>query len=255
VNLEELLPLRVFQILLVFARIGSTMLMIPGIGETFVPVRVRLMFSGVLALAVAPVIAPQLPPEPGNAAELLTLVAGEILIGIYFGLVSRLLLLTLDTAGRVISFSTGLAAATVFNPSLTEQGTAIGLILTLLGILLLFITDLHHMVIRAVVESYTVFRPGGEMLFGDLSEAILELTAGSFKVAIQFSAPFYVFSLLFFVCLGVVSRLMPQLQIFFIGLPVQIYVGMLVLSTILGAMMSAFLTYYADTAATYLIPN
>ncbi len=254
-NHEENLPLQVFQILLVFARVGSALLMIPGIGETFVPTRVRLMFAGLLALAVAPVIGPQLPPEPANAATLLTLVAGEVLIGIYFGLVSRLLLLTMDTTGRVISFSTGLASATIFNPSLTEQGTAVGLILTLLSILLLFITDLHHMIIRAVVESYTVFRPGGEMMFGDLSEAIVELTASSFKVAIQLSAPFYVFSLLFFVCLGVLSRLMPQLQIFFIGLPIQIYMGMLVLATILGAMMTAFLAYYADTAATYLIPN
>ncbi|MEQ8813784.1 MAG: flagellar biosynthetic protein FliR [Thalassobaculum sp.] len=254
-NLEQYLPLQVFQILLVFARTGSAMLMIPGIGETFVPIRVRLLFSGLLALAVAPAIAPQLPPEPGNAAELLTLIAGEVLIGIYFGLVSRLLLLTLDTAGRVISFSAGLAAANIFNPSLTEQGTVIGLILTMLGILLLFITDLHHMIIRAVVESYGTFPAGRELMFADLSEAITELSAGSFKVAIQLSAPFYVFSLLFFVCLGVMSRLMPQLQIFFIGLPVQIYMGMLVLATILGALMSAFLTYYADTAATYLIPN
>ena len=243
-NLEQYLPLRGFEILMVFARTGSAMLMLPGIGETFVPVRVRLLLSGVLALAVAPTIAPQLPPEPTSAAGLLALLAGEILIGIYFGLVARILLLTLDTTGRIISFSSGLASATIFNPSITEQGTAIGLILTMLGILLLFITDLHHLVIRAVVESY-----------GDLSEAVTELVAGSFKVAVQLSAPFYVFSLLFFVCLGVLARLMPQLQIFFIGLPVQIYVGMLVLATILGAMMTAFLTYYADTAATYLIPN
>lgn len=254
-NLEEYLPVRIFQIVLVFARSGSALLLLPGIGETFVPVRMRLLFSVGLALAVAPVIAPQLPPEPASAAGLLSLVAGEVLIGIYFGLVARILWLTLDTAGRVISFSTGLASATIFNPSLSEQGSAIGLILTLVGIMMLFITDLHHMVIRAVVESYTVFRPGGELMFADFSEAILELVSSSFKVAVQLSAPFYVFSLLFFVTLGVLARLMPQLQIFFIGLPAQIYLGMFVWVTILGAMMSAFLTYYADTAATYLIPN
>ncbi len=255
VNLEEFLPLRVFEVMTVFARTGSAMLMLPGIGETFVPIRVRLLLSVLLALAVAPAIAPQLPPEPTSAAGLLALLAGEVLIGVYFGLVARILLLTLDTAGRVISFSSGLAAATIFNPSLTETGTAIGLILTMLGILLLFITDLHHLVIRAVAESYTVFRPGGELMFADLSEAVTELVSGSFRVAMQFAAPFYVFSLLFFAGLGVVARLMPQLQIFFIGLPIQIYMGLSVLATILGALMTAFLTYYADTAATYLIPN
>ena len=254
-NLEEFLPLRVYEIVLVFARTSAAMLMLPGIGETFIPVRVRVLFSAGLALAVAPTIAPQLPPEPASAAGLLVLVASEVIIGIYFGLVARILLLTLDTVGLVVSFSSGMASATVFDPSISEQGTAIGLLLTLLGIMLLFITDLHHLVIRAVVESYTVFRPGGTLMIGDLSEAITELVSSSFKVAIQLSAPFYVFSLLFFVCLGVLARLMPQLQIFFIGLPVQIYMGLLLLATILGALMSAFLTYYADTAATYLIPN
>ncbi|MEQ8397671.1 flagellar biosynthetic protein FliR [Thalassobaculum sp.] len=254
-DLEEYLPLRIFQIMLVFARTSAVLLLLPGIGEVFIPVRVRLLFAVALALAVAPVIAPQLPPEPTSAAGLLTLVAGEVLIGLYFGLVARILWLTLDTAGRVISFSTGLASATVFNPSLSEQGSAIGLVLTLLGIMMLFITDLHHMVIRAVVESYAVFRPGGELMIGDFSEAITELVSGSFKVAVQLSAPFFVFGLLFFVTLGVLARLMPQLQIFFIGLPAQIYLGLFVWVTILGALMSAFLTYYADTAATYLIPN
>lgn len=254
-NLTEYLPLQAFQILLVFARAGSAMLLLPGVGETFLPTRVRLLFAGGLALAVGPVIAPQLPPEPPSPAGLLSLLTGEVLIGVYFGLVSRILWLTLDTTGRVISFSTGLASATIFNPSVAEQGTAIGLILTMLGMLLLFITDLHHMVIRAVVESYTVFKPGGPLMLGDLSEAVVELVSSSFKVAIQLSAPFYVFSLLFFVCLGVLARLMPQLQIFFIALPAQVYGGLLVTGTILGAMMTAFLTYYADTAATYLIPN
>src|SRR3546814_12480545 len=92
-------------------------------------------------------------------------------------------------------------------------------------------------------------------MLGDLSVAITELVSGSFKVAVQLAAPFYVLALLFFVCLGVLARLMPQLQIFFIGLPIQIYVGMLLLATILGALMTAFLPYYADTASTYLIPN
>lgn len=254
-NLEEFLPLQVYQIVLVFARVAAAMMLLPGIGETFVAPRIRLLFSAVLALAVAPVIGPQLPPEPASSGGLLVLVLGEVLIGIYFGLVARILLLTIDTAGRVISFSTGLAGATIFNPSITEQGTAIGLLLTMLAILLLFITDLHHLVIRAVVESYEVFRPGGPLMLADLSQAITELVASSFKVAVQLSAPFYVLGLLFFVCLGVLARLMPQLQIFFIGVPIQIYVGMLVLATILGALMTGFLTYYADTAATYLIPN
>ncbi|NQW11422.1 MAG: flagellar type III secretion system protein FliR [Alphaproteobacteria bacterium] len=251
--LEQYLPLQVYGVLMVLARSGTTVFLIPGIGETFVPNKVRILFALGLAIAIAPVIGPNLPPEPATPAGLLMLLLGEVVIGVYFGLVARLLLLTLDTTGRIIAFSSGLANAQAFNPALSEQGSLPGLFLTTLGIMLLFATNMHHMLIRAIVDSYEVFPVGGALPLGDLSDALARLVSGSFRVAVQLAAPYMVISLLFFAALGVLARLMPQLQIFFIGLPVQMALGFAITATILGGLMGLFLEYYATNMADYLV--
>ena len=89
-------------------------------------------------------------------------------------------------------------------------------------------------------------------MLADLSQAITELVASSFKVAVQLSAPFYVLGLLFFVCLGVLARLMPQLQIFFVAVPINIVCGFLLMLALLGSLMSVFLNYYSTQMAQFL---
>lgn len=251
-DLAQYLPVQVYVVLMVVSRVGSAMILLPGIGETFIPVRVRLLLAMLIAIVAAPVVRDSLPPEPPTAFGLFALIVGEVIIGLYFGLVARMLLLTLDTAGRIISFSVGLAAAQIFNPSISDQGSLLGLLFTTLAIVVMFASDVHHLMIRGVIDSYSLFGAGTAIPIADMSRAITEVVGVSFKVAVQFSAPFMVLSLLFFVSLGVLSRLMPQLQIFFIGLPVQILVGLSIVSLILGALMSLFLEYYVDTAARYL---
>lgn len=251
--LEEFLPFQVFVFLLVISRVGSTILIMPGIGETFINNRIRMSLVAVLALALTPVLTRYMPPEPPNAVMLFVLVFGEVVIGLYFGLVARILLLTLDTTGRVISFAMGLAAAQVFNPALSNQGTLPGFFLTTLGLLFLFVLNLHHMLIAAVVDSYEVFPVGQPLPYDGLSEAMTRVVSGSFEVAIQLAAPFMVVSLVFFTALGLLSRLMPQLQIFIIGLPAQMVMGFLLLSSLVTGIMSLHMQYYVDTIGTYLL--
>lgn len=253
--LEQYLPTQVFIFLLVFVRTGAIVMLMPGIGETYVTTRVRLFFGLALTLVIAPVVENLLPAEPPSAGALLLLIISELVIGLYLGLIARILLLTLDTAGRIISFSIGLASAQVFNPSSASQATLPGLILTMLGILMIFVTNLHHLMITAMVDSYQSFQPGQPLPLNDMGEAITLLVAKSFKIAVQLSAPFLIFSLLFFVALGIVARLMPQMQIFFVGLPVQIAVGVFMLSAILMAMMEVFLNYFAENAAFFMLPG
>lgn len=120
---------------------------------------------------------------------------------------------------------------------------------------MIFVTNLHHLMITAMVDSYQSFEPGRPLPVNDMGEAITLLVAQSFKIAVQLSAPFLIFSLLFFVALGVVARLMPQMQIFFVGLPVQIAVGVFMLSAILMVMMEVFLGYFGESAALFMLPR
>jgi len=255
VPLEEYLPVQAYVLALVMARLGAMIFLLPGIGESFVPARIRILFLLALSLLVAPTVITYLPAVPPSLAEMFLFVFIEVMIGIFFGLVGRTLLLTMASAGMIISFATGLANAQVFNPSIQGQGTAISLFFSTLAIMVILAVDLHHMLILAVIDSYTLFPPGAPLPVGDMSLAYTRLVADSFEMAIQLSAPFIIFSLIFFVTLGVVSRLMPQLQIFFIGLPIQIIMGFTIIIAILGTMMEVFIGYFESGIASYLVPR
>jgi flagellar biosynthetic protein FliR len=119
----------------------------------------------------------------------------------------------------------------------------VGNFLTLLGITLVFATDLHYLVIEALNDSYTLFQPGEMPLVGDVAQHVTGIVTTAFRIGIQLAAPFLVFGLLFNLGLGVLSRLMPQMQVFFIGLPLSIMLGLLLLLLVVGAMMGTFVGY------------
>lgn len=251
--LEDFLPTQVYIILLVLARLGGTILLVPGVGETFVPVRFRLILAMGLSIVVAPLVGNTIPFAP-SAPELFRLLFLELVIGLYFGIVARIVLLSLDTAGQVIAMNTGLANAQVFNPALATQGSLPGFFMLNLATLLLLITDLHHLLIRAAIDSYTLFPPGAPLPIADFTDAIATIVSNSFKIAIQISAPFLVLGLLFYVVMGIMARLMPQLQIFFVALPVQVLMGLVIMSLVLGGAMLVFLEYYSQSIGRYVIP-
>jgi len=118
------------------------------------------------------------------------------------------------------------------------------LIPTLLGITLLFATDSHHLVIAALSDSYSIFAPGDLVPSGDVAALATRAFVAAFKIGMQLSAPFLVFGLVFNVGLGVLARLMPQMQVYFVGVPLSILSGFLIFAAILAAMMGTFLDYF-----------
>lgn len=252
--LEDFLPTQVYIILLVLSRLGATMMLIPGIGETFVPVRFRLILAIGLSLVVAPLIGDKIPLAP-SAPELVRLLFLEMIVGLYFGIIARILLLTMDTAGQIIAMNTGLANAQIFNPAIATQGSLPGFFLLNIATLLLLITDLHHLLIRAMIDSYSLFPPGAPLPIADFADAISTVISNSFQLAVQLSSPFIVLGLLFYLVMGVMARLMPQLQIFFVALPIQVVMGLVVLSLVLSGAMLVFLEYYGASVGSYVIPT
>ena len=141
----------------------------------------------------------------------------------------------------MIAQQLGLGFVTAVDPTQGEQGMIIGNFLTLLGITLFFATDMHHLVIAALNDSYTLFEPGDLPTSGDAAALITKTVAGAFRIGIQLSAPFIVFGLLFNIGLGVLARLMPQMQVFFVGLPLSILLGLLILFLVIGAVMTVYI--------------
>lgn len=226
--------------MLTFARIGVLVMLLPGIGERLVPGRMRLAFAILLTLTLFPMVSAMLPTGRQPGAVIATMI-GEIAIGLLMGLATRIVFGALLTAGSFIAQALGLSYAMSVDPTQGGgQEAAIGNFLNLLGITLIFATDIHHVAIRAIGDSYMLLPPVGMPEVGDAAKLVVSAVGRSFALAVKLSAPFIAFAFLFNLGLGILSRLMPQMQVFFIGVPLSIIVGMLVLVAVLGTMMSAF---------------
>jgi flagellar biosynthesis protein FliR len=254
VPLAQLLPANIFAALLVFSRVGSALMLLPGFGDLYVPQRWRLLLGGGLSLLVAAAIAPDLPPLPAQPVQLIALLFSEIVIGLFLGTIARMLLAALETAGGIVSMQLGLSSAQVFNPAMQQQSVITGTLMVTLGVLLIFLTDTHHLLLRAVVDSYALFAPGRLPPVEDLSAAVTRIVAVSFKLGLELAAPFVVGGTLFFAAMGLLARLMPQFQVFFVVVPLQIALGLALFGLTLAAVMHWFLEGFTGTLGSFLVP-
>lgn len=225
---------------LVFARVGTLVMLMPGIGERFIFSRSRLSLAFFIALMIVPVARPSLRIPP-DVSGIVALLIGELLIGLIIGVCARLVMACLQTAGTLVAQTMGLGFAMTVDPTGGLQNPSIGNFLTMLGTTLILTTDLHHIAIAAIHESYRLLPPGGVPEMPDILTLAVQSAARGFALAVQISAPFLVFGLLFNLGLGVLARMMPQLQVFFLAVPASILGGMLVLLVVVGVMMSVFL--------------
>ena len=245
--LGEFLTLNAFAFLLVFARLGSALTVMPGFGEVTISPRVRLVFALALSVVLLPIVGAVLPALPSSPISLTLLLGSEIFIGLVIGLSARIMLGALQIAGTVVAYHTGMAAATLFDPSQGQQGAIMGAFLTTLGVTLLFLTGMHHVMLTGLADSYAIFRPGAAVPFGDVAEIMANLVTQSFRIGMTIAMPVVVVTMLIYVAMGLIARLMPQIHIFFLALPVQIGIGLAVLALTLSAGMLFFLEQYENT--------
>jgi flagellar biosynthesis protein FliR len=240
------LPTLAAAFVLAFARIGAMVMLLPGLGEQNIPVRVKLSIALLLTLIILPLHRQAYQVDMQSMAALMVLMVQEILIGIVLGATARVTLSALQVAGAVIAQQMGLGFVTSVDPTQGQQGVLIGNFLTMLGVTLLFATDSHHLVISALNDSYAVFAPGEIMASGDVASLATRAFTAAFRIGLQLSAPFLVFGLVFNIGLGVLARLMPQMQVYFVGVPLSIFAGFLIFGLIIVAMMGTFLDYFID---------
>src|SRR5512143_1960384 len=240
----SLLPALAAAFILVFARVGTMVMLLPGFGETNLPVQIRLGIALGLTLILLPLHRAAYHIDLESMAATLLLVVHEIVIGLVLGATARVTISALEVAGSVIAQQLGLGFVTAVDPTQGQQGLLIGNFLTILGITLLFATDTHHLVIAALNDSYAIFSPGEMMPSGDVATLATRAFAAAFKIGMQLSAPFLVFGLVFNIGLGVLARLMPQMQVYFVGVPLSILAGFLIFAVVITALMGTFLDYF-----------
>lgn len=246
--MPEYLTAQVTAFLLVFARVGAMTMLFPAIGDEHVPARIRLMFALMLSFIILPQALLRLPPPPAGLPGLAALLLGEVLIGLMIGAVVRMLVSALATAGTIISMQTGLAMATMYDPAQGTQSTTVGHFMTLTALLLMFASDMHHLLIGGMVKSYAVFLPNAPMMVGDFAQLAGQTVSHAFAVGVQISTPFLVFGILFNLGIGVMARLTPQIQVFFVSQPLSMILFLALLALTMGAMLS----WYLDSLTTAL---
>jgi len=237
---------QVFVVGLVFARVGAMVMLIPGLGEQPAPARIRLSFALLLALVIAPLAAPSLPQVPPSLGDMAGFTLRETLIGLMIGAILRVFLGALATAGEIISIQTTLSFAQTTNPTMAQSGSSIASFLTLLGVLLIFATDLHHLFLGAIARSYTLFPFSRPPSIQDSTTLMIRTVSSAFALGVQLSAPVLVFSLVFNLATGFIGRAMPQFQIFFAATPLQVLLGLSLFALSLGTMGMVWVARYRD---------
>ncbi|MCW8836313.1 MAG: flagellar biosynthetic protein FliR [Rhodospirillales bacterium] len=252
--LSEVLSLNIYAFLLVFTRIGAALMVLPGFGDSYVNTQARLMFALAVSFVVYPMVADSIPAIPASGIGLAVLIVGEALIGFFIGTVARIIMAALHVAGTVAAFISAMANALVFDPVSEAQGSLLAGMLGTIGLVLLFVTNLHHLMLSAAIDSYTLFIPGKYPATGDMSELITHTVSGSFQLGVQLAAPFIVVAFAFNVAMGLVARLNPMFPVFFLGLPLQQVIALLTFAICLSAMMMVFLRHFDEGVRAFIAP-
>jgi flagellar biosynthetic protein FliR len=247
--LNQLLPADILIYGLVFARVGAMVMTLPALGEAIIPPRVRLMLALALVILLEPIVGGTYPIAATQKPLMLVGMIGlETITGLAIGMLLRMLLTAVGTAGNVIAMQSGLAFAQTFDPSQQTQSALVSTFLSLLAIVLIFAADLHHVLIAGIEQSFTLFPPGKIFPTGDFAKLAVETVSEAFTLGVQMASPFLVFGLILYGGAGVVARLMPQVQIFFLAMPLNILAGFILLALTVSGMMLWFMDAFAAKA-------
>ncbi len=237
---------QVFAAGLIFARVAAMVMMIPGIGESFIPPRIRLAFAFSMALLLFPVLGQGASVLPGTVSGVAGAVIKEVLIGLMIGGVLRMFMNALAVAGEVVSLQSTLSFSQTANPAQAQPSTSLATFLGMFGLVLIMVTDLHHLFISSLVRSYTLFPFTRPVQMDDAVQMAIQTVSKSFALGMQMAAPVIVLSLVFNVATGLVGRVMPQFQIFFVATPLMVLLALSVFALSLGTIGMVWVDRYRD---------
>ncbi|QHL89760.1 flagellar biosynthetic protein FliR [Sphingomonas changnyeongensis] len=240
------LPVQATGFLILFARVGAVLMLLPVFSEDAVPMRLRLMGALGMTAALWGLLSARVLPVAGNDAQLLGLVLVELGIGLALGMLVKLLFQAIIMAGAIISLQTGLSSALVFDASLGGQTPLLAKLIALAAVLFCMAMGLHHMWIAAIVRSYEFFPLGVVPDAGELARLAVATTGKAMMLAVSIAGPFLVYGIVFNVALGLSARLAPAIQIFFIAQPLNILIGIALLAVTMGAILTAFSASFAE---------
>ncbi len=250
--MQELLNLNLYHFLMIFLRLGTALMLMPGFMTSYVSANIRLSVALALTVTLMPTAADMIPPTPAEMSVWLMLILREITIGVFLGVIMQILWAALSLAGALAGQAIGFSNAQMFDPTTQAQSVVVETFLGIAALCVVFLADIHHLMISAVIDSYRLLPAGQNLPLGDFARQLADSLNASFVIGFKIGSPFIAFTIVFYTGIGLISRLMPQLNIFFLSLPLQIYLGLGLLLITAPMMLLWFMQYYGEGLRPFL---
>lgn len=239
-----------YKYIIVGCRFAGLIFFMPGYGDAYVHNRIRIVFILTLTVALTPLIQVTEQNMASSPWTFLMVIASELGIGFFLATLLRFVVAAADTAGTIISFQIGLSNVFSISTAVAQQTSIVGTFLGVIAVLIIFITDLHIVIIQTLLDSYKVFVPGvwstATITAASLLHVIMSMLETCFRLALQLAAPIIAISLLVTLSGAIMNRIIPQIPIFFLLQPLQTVMGLLVMIFTLTLFAQAIYSQFVD---------
>ncbi len=222
-------------LLLIMLRVSGLFLMAPVLGHRNVSSMIRVGLLILLTLILVSSLNIDPLPVSTSIWQLAGLAFRELLVGVVIGLVFNLIFMAIHTAGGLLGYQMGFAVVTQYDANLSGQVSILGRLWFIVGVLIFLTINGHHLMIHAFADSYELIPPGAAFAGGSFTDMFIRLTAYVFVLALKIAAPVTVTLFMTDVALGTIAKTMPTLNVFFMGMPLKIGVGLTVMAMALPA--------------------
>lgn len=228
----------IFSFFLIFTRLAAMFTTLPGLGDERITIKSKLMLCVFISLITLPSLSDLLPAYTNSSSLIIYYLASEMLVGGMIGLSVKIIFTSIMILGNLISMQSGLSVATIFDPSQKEQIMLFSSFISIMTLVTIFASDTHHFFIIGFIESYNAFSPGKMIDLGDAANNITRIVSDTFLLSFKISSPFLILGMAIMMASGILSRLMPTLQVLFVVTPAQILVMFFVLYVVIQKIIS-----------------
>jgi flagellar biosynthetic protein FliR len=216
--------------LLIFTRVSGIFTTAPIFGSRNLPVYVKAGLSLIIAYILMPIVYSPSAAIPDQLLRYVFVVASEFLLGLILGWVCSLIFSAVQMAGQLLDMQIGFGIVNVIDPQFGQQVPLVGNFKYILALLIFLVTNGHHVFLSALFNSFKYVPVTGVIFHASLSELIVDMVFIIFITALKISLPVLVAILLTDVALGILAKTMPQMNIFVVGVPGKIFVGLFILA-------------------------
>lgn len=222
-------PREVIFFMLILSRVAGIFAALPVFGGRRLPIRIKVITVLMITLVCFPTLSVSVPQTPTDAFSLGLLALSELMVGLTLAFITQIIFAAVEFSGQIIGMQMGFTISSIIDPSQGTQTQIMSVIQTLFATLMFLSLNIHHLFIRAIIDSFRVIPLGGWHLNGELLNFLVQRTADIFIIGIRLAAPVMVALLLTTVALGIMARSFPQMNVFMISMPLNIGLGLVIL--------------------------